>query len=450
MTVTEYKEAAKQARKDYFRKLTEGTWHCPYSQNEAQAILALLKHPISAEDAEHLMYNLYGDDKLFDSFYDAKDPADVRPEIIRGIRELLKDIRNGNRFTDWDGTKVIDVTWKPEVIATLRKISRYKLNNTPDTTEPLKEASGRKSRYSLGDVSGDVSNPDVEIYSPTLEKYLGISSVGSAAETANYKPITDKLVSQGNRKTDLDRSPNSIARNIFAAALGTEHINDPDVRMDAEDLKVANKGDLRLRNTAYAIIDPKTGEQINVEWDFIDPEALDPDNQAKYYSVNRNYRDDELMVRRKADVVKNREEAQAEFIKNLSNDAKKKIDVTQDPQKRLEFLRLLKDWDYYKSEQTKGIELVVDRLPSPYSMAVLHIEGKNNSLTEKNFLAWADNRLDHYKAISVKKEKIQKALDYYKANKALWDEKIMQRLCKSNNRRKISLAQYLKDYGSKL
>lgn len=446
MTVTEYREAAKQARKNYLKSLREGTWHCPYSQNEAQAILALLKHPVAAGDAPKLLYNLYGDDKLFDSFYDAKDPADVRPEIIRGIKDLLKDIRNGNRFTDWDGTKVVDVTWKPEVLATLRKISRYKL----DTAESLKEASGRRSRYALGAGAGDVDNPDVEIYSPTLEKYLGISSVGSAMETANYKPITDKLISQGARKTDLDRSPASVARNIFSAALGTEHINDPGVRMDAEDLRTANKGDLRLRNTAYAIIDPKTGEQINVEWDFINPEALDPDNQAKYYSVNRNYRDEELMVRRKADIAAKREKAQAEFIENLSDDSKEKINMTQDPQKRIEFLRLLKDWDYYKSEQTRGIILVLDRLPSPYSMSVLHIEGKNNFLIEKNFLDWAEGRLNRYKAIPANKEKIQKALDYYKANKALWDGKIMQRLCKSNDRRKISLAQYLKAHGSKL
>lgn len=296
-----------------------------------------------------------------------------------------------------------------------------------------------RGKYSLNDISGDVDNPAVEIYSPTLEALFNIQSLGSAMETANVKALTDKLVSQGLRKTGINRSPYSIAVNIFAAALGTE-VTDPAVQLDNGSL---SRGDMRLRNTAYAVIDPKTGEKVNVEWDFVDPMSLSPENQDKYFSVNRNYRDDNLIPKRKAAAAKNRKLAVAEYIDDLSEDLRLRLTITQDPEMVKAFLSLVKRWDYFKGEQTKGLTLVLDKLPEPYNKAVFHLEGRNNSLLEKNFTDWLSDRMRMTAGNSADREKVQKAKEYFNAITDLWDAKVFTRLCSPAARKTISWKQFL-------
>lgn len=299
-----------------------------------------------------------------------------------------------------------------------------------------------RGRYSLFDISGDIDNPAVEIYSPTLEKLFKIESLGSALETANASALTDRFVSQ-TTKRGINRNPSIIARNIFSAALGTEHINDPDARAAFEDIKNANKGELRMRNTAYAIRDPKTGELINIEWDFVDPKALSPDNQAIYSNANKNYRDESLITRRKAAAVKNREKATFDYLENIPNYSKFKLDITQDPENRDAFLALVKDWNYWKGGQTRGLLIVSDKIPGDNARTIFHLEGKNNSVIEKNLFEWIKKRFTVYSQNPEKKTKIIKAKSYLNAVNDLWDDRVLTRLCKGSDRKKYLLSQFL-------
>ena len=270
--------------RDFAKRLQEGTWCCPYSMNKAKAILALLKHPITAADAEHLMYNLYGDDKLFDAFLEPKDPDDVRPEIIAEIKNLVKDIKANPEGWYSDGKPT---TWDPDVVKVLKQIGNYKISPTQlqearkNTSEKLSEGTARYSFSRSKEESGDLQG--ARIYSPTLDEVFGHGSFRNAYEAAEL--FQNELKSQGNRKTGEKRGLYSLASNIFSAALGTETFDEPGVREEGKE------HDPRLRNTAYAVINPRTGEEVNVKWDIPYPKQdLSDTNLEKYLADQEKFR----------------------------------------------------------------------------------------------------------------------------------------------------------------
>lgn len=72
--------------------IKSGTWAIPQTQREVEDLQELLLNPIKAEEAEDLIYDLVGDDELFDAIdvQIEQDPkADVRPIIIKRLKELL-------------------------------------------------------------------------------------------------------------------------------------------------------------------------------------------------------------------------------------------------------------------------------------------------------------------------------------------------------------------------
>lgn len=72
--------------------IKSGTWAIPRTQREVEDLQELLLNPIKAEEAEDLIYDLVGDDELFDAIDTQieQDPkADVRPIIINRLKELL-------------------------------------------------------------------------------------------------------------------------------------------------------------------------------------------------------------------------------------------------------------------------------------------------------------------------------------------------------------------------
>lgn len=86
-----FSSTAKQENK-MIKVIKSGTWAIPETQREVEDLQELLLNPIKAEEAEDLIYDLVGDDDLFDAI-DAqieKNPeTDVRPIIIDRLRELL-------------------------------------------------------------------------------------------------------------------------------------------------------------------------------------------------------------------------------------------------------------------------------------------------------------------------------------------------------------------------
>lgn len=81
-------------------EIAEGTWALPDSRETASQFLDLLKKPIPLASASDVLYDVLGDDELFDRIADLKDLSkkdkidpstiDVRGVVIRRMKELLK------------------------------------------------------------------------------------------------------------------------------------------------------------------------------------------------------------------------------------------------------------------------------------------------------------------------------------------------------------------------
>ena len=104
--------------------LAEGTWSAPQTIEKAQKLLALLKAPISAKDAGRVVYNLMGDDDLYDQIDQAKneDPnEDVRPLIVNKLQNWIAnldiEVEGGLNSKEHRWTK----PWEKEAVGMLRK-----------------------------------------------------------------------------------------------------------------------------------------------------------------------------------------------------------------------------------------------------------------------------------------------------------------------------------------
>ena len=71
--------------------LKEGTWTLPNTPKQKAALKKLLSKPLKAKDAEDKLYDIIGDDDLFDDIGDfaSKEPnADVRPMVKTAMKRL--------------------------------------------------------------------------------------------------------------------------------------------------------------------------------------------------------------------------------------------------------------------------------------------------------------------------------------------------------------------------
>lgn len=71
--------------------IKEGTWAVPDTAESKQKLKALLANPLPAKGATKKLYNILGDDLLFDAISDVeeKDPsADVRANVEDRMKQL--------------------------------------------------------------------------------------------------------------------------------------------------------------------------------------------------------------------------------------------------------------------------------------------------------------------------------------------------------------------------
>ena len=70
-----------------------GTWNLPQSLEKAKKLQNLLKKPLIALDAENKLYDLLGDDDLFDSIIEEQrvfgDDLDVRDLVKSSLEYFL-------------------------------------------------------------------------------------------------------------------------------------------------------------------------------------------------------------------------------------------------------------------------------------------------------------------------------------------------------------------------
>lgn len=86
-------------------QLFEGHWSIPNTEDKARKVAELLSKPLAAKDATHVLYNLVGNDMLFDEIGRArnKDGADtnVAPMVKNWIKnELFKDFDDSEERRD--------------------------------------------------------------------------------------------------------------------------------------------------------------------------------------------------------------------------------------------------------------------------------------------------------------------------------------------------------------
>lgn len=122
------KEGNADEFESWANKLTEGTWALPQSDEDVEKFKRIFAKPIQfgpeGNDATSAMYEIFGDDELFDDIADmaeVKGPeADARPIIVRWFTKVHKEIVTGKATVSKDiqdsMAKVFEYlkTWKPD------------------------------------------------------------------------------------------------------------------------------------------------------------------------------------------------------------------------------------------------------------------------------------------------------------------------------------------------
>ena len=87
-----------------------GTWALPQSLEKAKKLQNLLKKPLIALDAENKLYDLLGDDNLFDSIIEEQrvfgDDLDVRDLVKFSLEYFLKNSKNATNPWDKEAFKI--------------------------------------------------------------------------------------------------------------------------------------------------------------------------------------------------------------------------------------------------------------------------------------------------------------------------------------------------------
>lgn len=100
-----------------FIKIAEGTWSAPQTVEQAKKLGELLSKPLPVSVAADKLYNLIGDDLLFDSFYDLEDDGpntDVRTTVAMTIDKWLR-VLGTDDDPDWSEP------WDTDAIHILQK-----------------------------------------------------------------------------------------------------------------------------------------------------------------------------------------------------------------------------------------------------------------------------------------------------------------------------------------
>ena len=89
------------------KKIKEGTWSVPETPEQVKKLTNLLKNPLDAETALDELYDVFGDDELFDDLEVMKreEPeTDVRHVVIRRLKDMnfIKEVRENSWPADQD------------------------------------------------------------------------------------------------------------------------------------------------------------------------------------------------------------------------------------------------------------------------------------------------------------------------------------------------------------
>ena len=157
--------------------LEEGTWALPKSAKEKKAFKDLMKKPIplgrDGDDASDKLYNIVGDDQLFDDLYDAgrKNPKGDARDVVRkhakrlGLKEGLQMprsqfdmLKKGDKLTIHFDSSIKKGHKVPMVIKSLSRSAKFnvdKINLVPQSGRgkyTLYSRQGKDATLAMGDM----------------------------------------------------------------------------------------------------------------------------------------------------------------------------------------------------------------------------------------------------------------------------------------------------------
>lgn len=118
------------------KPLNEGTWSVPDTVESATKLAQIMQQPIAAKGASSILYDLMGDDELFDSIAEIEDEnpnEDVRPSIAIKLERWLT--------TNWDSP------WEPEAINIIRNIVNKYTSDQPIPSEDISNVNEYIQKY---------------------------------------------------------------------------------------------------------------------------------------------------------------------------------------------------------------------------------------------------------------------------------------------------------------
>jgi predicted component of type VI protein secretion system len=87
-----------------------GTWSLPQTPKQARKLKKLLKEPLRADEAADKLYDLLGDDELFDLIITEQkifgDDLDVRDLVKFSLEEFLNTQENAMKPWDKEAVKI--------------------------------------------------------------------------------------------------------------------------------------------------------------------------------------------------------------------------------------------------------------------------------------------------------------------------------------------------------
>jgi len=93
-----------------------GTWTLPQSKKQAEKLSELLKKPLLLNNLEHKLYNLIGDDDLFDQIISDRNVFGSKHNYNKAIKEFLRGLVERYENKPEDFTKAFE----PEALEILK------------------------------------------------------------------------------------------------------------------------------------------------------------------------------------------------------------------------------------------------------------------------------------------------------------------------------------------
>lgn len=127
-----------------FKKINEGTWSLPFTEDKVDELEYLMKQPIDPEVASDILYDIFGDDDLFDQINNWADDGadDVRILIKDKLKEYLQQYQeNPDSFrTKIKDKELFDRLWSIATDTMNENFSSEEQKNWSETKSKLWDA----------------------------------------------------------------------------------------------------------------------------------------------------------------------------------------------------------------------------------------------------------------------------------------------------------------------